>query len=232
MPDALEPSSLPRIGRRRRLWAGVAALGCLLAGLVWAARHAPAYYHERLTATADAAAARRLVTKAASLQAAISRPGSWDAALDESEINAWLATDLPANHARLLPAGLTDPRLRLSPGRVDLAVRIGPAFTAAVLHLSLQIHLRGENQVAIGLDEAGLGLIPLPRAAITAEIGRRLGGLGATTSLRRLDGGSELVVYIPPASDAGGTTRRLGSFAIVEGSLLVAGETRAGGLPR
>lgn len=232
MPDAQEPSSPPRTGRRRRLWAAVAVLGCLLAGLAAAARHEPAYYHERLSAGADAAAARRLVTKVASLQAAISRPGSWDAALDESEINAWLATDLPANHARLLPAGIHDPRLRLSAGRVDLAVRVGPAFTPAVLHLALQIHLRGENQLAIGIDEAGLGLIPLPRAAIAAELGRRLGRLGATTSLRRLDGGSELVVYIPPAAAAGGTIRRLGSFAVVEGSLLVAGETHAGGMPR
>jgi hypothetical protein len=205
----------------------------LFVALVIAARCEPPYYRERMpVAAGDVALARRFVTDAAALQAAIARPGRWDAAFEEREINAWLATDLPANHARLLPAGLAEPRVRLAPGRLDLAIRVGAGVASAVLHLALKIRLRGENQLAVELEEARLGLLPLPRDAVLAEIGRRLGRLGGVTSLRRLDGRSVLVVYIPSTHDAQGMGRWLGAWAIADGSLLVAGETRAGAAPR
>lgn len=211
----------------------VAICAGLVVALVIAARCEPPYYRDRMPAAAGAAAlARRFVTDAAALQAAIARPGRWDAAFEEREINAWLATDLPANHAGLLPAGLAEPRVRLAPGRVDLAIRVGAGVASAVLHLALQVRLRGENQLAVELEEARLGLLPLPRDAVLAELGRRLGRLGGVTSLRRLDGRSVLVVYIPSTHDAQGMGRWLSALAIAEGSLLVAGETRAGAAPR
>ena len=231
MPESPEPSP-PRSPRRwRRLVVTGAVSAALLAALFVAARHEPDYYRERMPAGDGAAAkARRFVTEVAALQAAIGRPGRWDAAFEEREINAWLATDLPANHARVLPAGLAEPRVRFAPGRIDVAVRVGPRPVSAVLHLALQVHLRGESQLAVVIDEARLGLLPLPRDAILAGLGRRLGRLGGVTSLRRLDGRSVLVVYIP--STHGGMSRWLGSLAIEDGSLLVAGETRAGAAPR
>lgn len=230
MPENPAPSVSPRPGRWRR-WPLIAVPAGLLVALAAAAWHEPDYYRDRIAATADAAAARRLVTEAAALRAAVVRPGRWDAAFEEREINAWLATDLPANHARLLPAGLAAPRVRLLPGRVDLAIRVGPAFASAVLHLALAVHLSGENKLVVGVDEARLGLLPLPRGAVLASLGRRIDRLGGVTSVRRLDGRNELVVYIQSAP-AAGTSCRIGSFAVAEGSLLVAGETRAGGAPR
>jgi|694.fasta_scaffold80397_4 hypothetical protein len=210
-----------------------AATTCLLGVLMAVLRQEPDYYRERMPAgDGGAARARRFITEVAGLQAAIARPGRWDAAFEEREINAWLATDLPANHARLLPTGVAEPRVRFVPGRIDLAVRVGPRLASAVLHLAVQVHLRGESQLAFVLDEARLGLLPLPRDAVLAEVGRRLGRLGGVTSLRRLDGRSVLVVYIPATHGGDGMGRWLGSLAVVEGSLLVAGETRAGAAPR
>jgi hypothetical protein len=198
-----------------------AATTCLLGVLMAVLRQEPDYYRERMPAgDGGAARARRFITEVAGLQAAIARPGRWDAAFEEREINAWLATDLPANHARLLPTGVAEPRVRFVPGRIDLAVRVGPRLASAVLHLAVQVHLRGESQLA------------LPRDAVLAEVGRRLGRLGGVTSLRRLDGRSVLVVYIPATHGGDGMGRWLGSLAVVEGSLLVAGETRAGAAPR
>lgn len=230
MPETPQPSPPSPPGRRRRrLVVTVAGAFCAVVALGAALRHEPGYYRERLPAgEAAAKRARRFVTKVAALQAAIRRPGRWDGVFEEGEINAWLATDLPANHGRLLPAGVTAPRVRLEPGHVDLAIRVGPAPFSAVLHLRLAMWLRGANQLVIVLDEARLGLVPLPRGAVLADAGRRLGRLGGVTSLRRLDGRSELVVYIPGATDGDGMDRWLESLAVEPGSLLLAGETRAG----
>ena len=64
--------------------------------------------------------AGRMMTKAASLHAAMRQDGAWEALISEGEINAWLALDLPRNHATLLPSGLSDPRVCLQPRRAQV----------------------------------------------------------------------------------------------------------------
>ena len=64
------------------------------------------------------------------------------------------------------------------------------------------------------------------------EVDRRIAALGLPTELRRLDGRSILVVYIPAAHPAGAASPRLESFALEDGELLVAGVTQAADAPR
>jgi len=171
--------------------------------------------------------ARRAVTKASAWHASISRPGSWETAISADEVNAWLAVDLPRNHPRWLPPGVSQPRIALLPRHALLGARVGYGPLTAVAALDFEIQLRDVNHLAIVLEQAHVGAIPLPRPLILRELSRRIARLGMVTDLRRLDGRLVLMVYIPSTHDAGATSYWLESLAIGAGDLLLAGETRS-----
>jgi hypothetical protein len=173
------------------------------------------------------AAARRVVTKAAACHAAISRPGAWEAAVTADELNAWLAIDLPRNHRQVLPRGVSQPRLLFQPKHALIGTRVGYGRLTAVASLDFEIQLRDVNHLAIVLEQARLGAIPLPRPPILRELARRIAMLGMVTDLRMLDGRLVLMVYIPSTYDAGGTSYWLESLSIGAGELLLAGTTRS-----
>jgi hypothetical protein len=230
VPSASRPR--PRRFEVAALVGGAAAL-VVLAGGVLLTQRTPSFYRAAMaSADADdgqtAGAARRLVSDVSALQAAFMREGPWEAAFSETDINAWLAADLPRNHAQLLPAVAADPRLRLESGRVEAGVRVGAGRASAVAWLSLEVRLRDPNQLGIVLEDARLGGLPLPRGPLLREIRRRFDQLGMVTAVRRLDGRSVLVVYIPSTHEAAGTSHWLESLAIGNGTIAFSGRTLQG----
>ena len=149
------------------------------------------------------------------------------AAVTADEVNAWLAVDLPRNHPRWLPRGVSQPRILFRPQHACLGTRIGVGPLTAVAWGDFEIQLLDVNQMVIVLDRAAVGAIPVPRAPIVRELARRIGKLGMVTDLRMRDGRMVLMVYIPSTHDAGATSYWLESLAIGAGELLVAGETRS-----
>lgn len=213
----------------KRIAGCLVAVGILLAALGGLIFHVPAFYGERSAAAGGVESeqlARRMVTKASSLYAAVRRPGSWETAFSDREANAWLAIDLPRNHGRLLPRGCADPRVRFGPKRLTAAVRVGPPFLSAVAWVELDVELRDVNQLGIVVADARLGAIPIPRGPILRKVAETAESVGLFVDFRRLDGRPMLVVYIPSASAAAAVSCRLESFAIAEGEVLAAGETR------
>jgi hypothetical protein len=230
--------SQPPTGRLRRLLVAAAMALALLAGAgaagVAAVRCPPAFYRERLQtaddaqrALDDAAAGRRLVTKAAGLREALNRAGPWDAAFTEREINGWLAADLPANHASLIPAGVTQPRVRLEPRRLDVAAGVGGWF-GAVAGLSLDLRARAGNRIEVRLIRARLGLLPVPTTPVLKLLAERLRPTGLGIEILRVDGEGVLVVTLPGRLGRHGQVLELAALVLERGELLVAGTTANG----
>lgn len=240
--DDLEPSQPPPTGRLRRLLP--LAAGGLTAGLVAlvvAAGWTPDFYRARLpaggpldgrdpaaAAAAAEPAARRLVTRAASLRAALEQVGPWEGVFSEGEINAFLALDVPRNHALVLPGWCREPRVELLPGRLRAAVLVGYGPLAAPLWIDADVTLQGPNQLRLAVTRARLGLVPLPARAVLGEFARRLGRLGAVAEIRRGGDRPVLVVYIPSTHEPGGLSQWLQAIRLAAGELAVAGETRRG----
>lgn len=215
--------------RWRRAIAGI-AVG-LAGGLVVVAlllKHEPVLMSTVIDAAEAERAAARLVTTGAALHAALGRAGPWGAAISDSEVNAWLATDLPRNHPKLLPRRLSAPRVRFRPQHVETVVRAGSGILSAVVWCDLEVTLRGVNQLGIVVHNAAVGALPLPAGPVLAELGRRLAALGCVTELRPRDGRMGLVVYIP-ATLGGGPQWRLESLRIDAGEAVVAGTTSVPG---
>lgn len=211
------------------------ALGC--GGLVLAAvlAHEPAFYRSRVAAAPPGGVeplARRLVTKAAALRADFLRPGDWSTAVTDEELNAWLATDLPRNHPLLLPPQVAEPRVAFGPRRVSVGGRVAFGPVRCVGSFDAEVVLRAVNQVGIVVRSVRLGGLPLPAGPVVRELGRRIAALGTPTELRRLDGRTVLVVYIPPTHAAGAPSHWLETLTLEDGEMLVAGVTKAADAPR
>jgi len=212
----------------RRLLPGVvtAILGGIAVGAVLL-RHEPAFLAAASSAEGAAAerASARLVTKASALLAATRQAGGWDASITADEVNAWLSTDLPRNHRRLLPGGLTAPRVRFRPHRMAAGGWLGSGVLSTFAWVDLEVRLRGVNQLGLTLHDARLGLVPLPKAAVLQQIALRLEAAGAVTELRRLDDRHVLVVSLPSPSGSAAARVQLESLQFDEGEMLVAGST-------
>lgn len=234
-PDAEDAVAAPSPARRRSVLRLALVLAAVAAGVVavagFAATRVPEFYRQRLAVAGAEDSARRLVSDVSALHAAFVREGSWEAAVSERDLNAWLASDLPRNHARLLPQAVSEPRLRFTPRRVHAAARVGAGLASTVAVLVAEVQLREPNQLGIVVEDARLGSLPLPRGLVLGVIRRRFDQIGMVTAVRRLDGRPVLVVYIPSTHESGGMSHWLESLSIGEGSVAFAGHTRPGRSP-
>jgi len=223
MPEHREPSQPPPRPRLRRpVWTLAAGAAAIVVVAIVAARRPPRWYGERSVAGEAAVAdreARRLVTTVAGLQAAARQPGAWGAAVSEREINSWLATDLPRNHAGALPAGWSEPRVRLEPGRILVAAWTSVGPLAAPLTCEIDVRLRAVNQLECAVAAARIGAIPLPTGPFVHRLTALLDRLGFVTEPRRLDGRPVVVVSL------GGRGAALEGLSVASGELVVAGTT-------
>jgi len=234
-PDAEDTVVAASPTRRRSVLRLALVLATLAAGALamagFAATRVPEFYRQRLAIEGAEDSARRLVSDVSALHASFVREGSWEAAFSEHDINAWLASDLPRNHGRLLPQAVANPRLRFTPRRVHAALRLGAGLASTVAVLVAEVQLREPNQLGIVVEDARLGSLPLPRGLVLGAIRRRFDQIGMVTAVRRLDGRTVLVVYIPSTHESGGMSHWLESLSIGEGTVAFAGHTRPGRSP-
>ena len=178
-------------------------------------------------------AAGRMMSKASSLAAGLDRPGDWGEAFTDAEANAWLSIDLPHHAPGLLASGISSPQVRFLDRRAACSalVQFGPL--SAQLWAILEVTVRSDNLLAVGVDSAGLGAVPLPPGTVLRAIAARAEGAGAATEIRLLDGGPLLLVQLPGRTKTTSDERseyHLGGVRITPGELVLAGTTRS--LPR
>ncbi len=116
-----------RLLRRRLLISGGALLAFLTISLIlawWASQQSPSFYRQALTnsATASTESAQRFESALLQLHNQAHHTGRWQITLDENEINAWLANDLPLKFAHALPPELSEPRLAIDDDRIQFAI--------------------------------------------------------------------------------------------------------------
>jgi len=224
-----------RWGRWRRAAVAIGVVAGLTGGLAAAAKCDPRFHRDRTRppTAAEERLARNLITKVAGLRPATDASAAWAVGLTERELNAWLAVDLPRNHARLLPAGVSEPRVQLLPGRVRGAARFGSGWASAVGWAEVEVRRRDDRSLVARVAAAGLGLLPLPHGMVLGMLDRELGRGGWATERVRLDGGTVLVVYMAGTGNGGATPASPpDSFLLENGELLLSGGPRDATAPR
>jgi len=236
--EAATPQQAGGAGRRwlrRPAAAGLLLIGLLVIGLLLASysllHFSPLGIRGAVPSGPEGErAAGRMMSKASSLVAGLDRPGEWGEAFTDAEANAWLSIDLPHQAPGLLAGGISSPQVRFLDRRAACSAMVQFGPLSAQLWAILEVTVRSDNLLAVGVESAGLGAVPLPPGTVLRAIAARADGAGAATEIRLLDGGPVLLVQLPGRTSTTTDERseyHLGGVRITPGELVLAGTTRS-----
>jgi hypothetical protein len=201
--------------------------GGFLGGIYWAAQHVPTFYAQALEQEpAQAREAKdELLENATALASEAQRGGPWSALFTAEQLNGWLAVDLPENYPKLLPPEVRDPRVRLSPGLATIACRYQDGAVATVFSLKFELYLAEPNVVALKINSARAGAIPLPLAQVLDGVRQAAEDMQLHLRWARTDGDPVALISIPPTIGKHKVAYHLESLEIRDDALFLAGHT-------
>ena len=220
-----------KIAYRLLLAAGAVALVAVF--VLWiafaASRRAPEFYRQALAASPEALAedGQQFERTALDLHNQLQHDGHWQACLTQEEINGWLATDLPAKFPKALPAGVSQPRIAIDDGQFRVAARYQQDGIDTVLSLSGEAYLTAQpNELALRLDQARAGLVPLPLAQLIDDISAWAARQHLPLRWTEVRGAPVALFRLPAEwDDDGNRDFLLDHLELTPGKLLLAGRT-------
>jgi len=222
---------------RRLLIAGatlVAGTALLLLGAYLAVRRAPTFYRQALAAPQDEQKTNgeNFERSALALHNQLYEAGRWQTCLTQEEINGWLATDLPEKFPQALPPGISDPRIAIEDETVHLAVRYKRGGVDTVVSISGEAYLTAQpNEIAVRLDRARAGMLPVPLARFLQEITDRAAKADVPLRWTEVRGAPVALLRLPLDRDEEDKRVVLEDIRWRDGQLLVAGRTEEPSLP-
>lgn len=192
-----------------------------------AVQHVPDFYAEALAKPVEA---QRLesdecVAQAAALASTVRKKSTWSGTFTEEQINGWMAVDLAENHAQSLPKGVSEPRIRLTPGAARVAWKWRRDGWESICSVTFDVSLVGPHEVAVRLKSIKAGALPLPLNQVLDTI--RKAAADAQVHLRWMqqNGDPVAIVTLPPIEE-GKFEIDLDTLAIEDGQLVLAGHTK------
>lgn len=154
---------------QRRNWLGMLAtvsIASVLGTAIFAVAQRPTFYTERLATVEGAEQAnlsKQFLNKGTRLLNDIQNQNVWMATFNEAQINAWLAEDFEMNHAeQSLPTGTSKPRISLEGDLMRLGFSYAKGPFAVVIQLGFRAWVPKRNMLAVEIDGAKAGWLPLP----------------------------------------------------------------------
>ncbi len=153
---------------------------------------------------------------------------NWSAEFSATEINGWIATDLPEKFPETLPEVISEPRIAIENDQLELAFRvISPRFRGVV-------HIRGNvfctdrhNQIAFQLSKISSGFVSIPISFWADRIQDSLNQKGIVLTWTEYRGDPVALVTLPndlSCQDAGPIS--IDSITLHQGQLQIAGSTK------
>lgn len=219
--------------RRRGGWILLGLLAALALAAAWLYREAaavPDFYAEALatpqTTVAPKAAADRIERDVLGVQNRLERAEPWRLVLKDEDMNAWLATDLPAKMPKALPQDIQDPRIAIRDGAVHIACK-HQKLGGGVLSLSLVPALTDTpNELAVKVQSFSLGRLPLPQKQYLGEVSQAAARAGLNLRWEERDGAAVAIVAVPNQfENLKGRTVAIESMQLGEGEIVIQGKS-------
>jgi uncharacterized protein YpmS len=219
---------------RKRVRAGAALCGALLLVTVVvlvstdrAMHHVPHFYRQALQV--DRQVQERgnteFLQQAASLVSEAPKTGSWHAVFTQDQINGWMAVDLIKNHRGLLPPGVSDPRILITPDKVTLACQYDNGTIATIFSLEFDVYLAEPNVIALQVQRARAGAVPLPLDQILDGFSSAAQKANLPLVWKQTDGDPVALITLPSLISDDELLLRLETLDVGEGELRLAGQT-------
>lgn len=219
--------------KRRRV--GFIALFLLLAvcaaggSLFWALVQVPDFYEEELATPIDPAvrkaAAKMFVQQTLRLADDIQHADRWSQEFTQRQVNSWIAEELHLKYAKLVPPGVSRPRVRFLDQTVLIGFRFEQKRFSGIVSLRLKPWVSQLNQLTLEVLSVRAGLVPIPLDNVLGEVTRQLEYAGWQTEWRQNDGNDVLIVHL---DRPGRNQPVLESVDVAEGVLRIRGESATG----
>jgi hypothetical protein len=220
-----------KIARRIIIAAALLALSVALAllSVYQASRRVPDFYRRALAAApaAQHEGGQRFEQQALALHNQLHHAGRWEIRFTQDDINGWLAAELPEKFPQLLPAGVSEPRVAIDKGAVRVAVHYERGGVDTIVSLAGHVQLTEQpNEIAVRIDQARAGLVPVPLARFLEEIAQRAARADIPLRWTESQGAPVALVRVPLETKDARRQLVLERLDFREGEFTVAGRTK------
>jgi hypothetical protein len=174
--------------RRKALWLSFGLLlliaGCILAGVVALVRHVPDFYKHGMVVAGGQRKelSTKFVVDLGNLCDSIKagghpQTGKWRGYFSDVEINSFLQEDfLTADAQKLLPDGISNPRIAFEQDRIRLAFRYGRFLLSTIISIDFRVWVAREepNVVVVELQGLHAGALPVSAQSLLEDISESL----------------------------------------------------------
>ncbi len=191
----------------------------------------PEFYQEamanQLTPQKQKEIGRQLERKAAELHNQARREGRWEATFTDEQVNAWLAVDLPEKLPGTVPAGLSDPRVKISPDLIQTACKYETGRFSTVVSLETDVYLTDKpNQIAVRIRHVRAGSVPLPFRGLLDQVADSARRNNVDLRWSQQDGDPVALIQIPIRQQQNPPRElRIESLEVREGEIYLSGRT-------
>jgi len=222
---------------RRSFFLGLSVFAVLIAGslglcwlLLW---YEPRWYGQRCQpAEEQTRKSRECSSKLIELYNATQRPGPFSVRFSEEQFNSYLAEGIHRQGVadKLLPEGISEPRLHFQDDRVLVAFRYRNGLIHTVVSVSLKMWLPSSepNLLVVQLESLKAGLMPISAQWLLEELSESLRNRGTEVTWYRHEGCPTALLRFQ--ADLSKPTLVLSGLEISQGSLTIHGETSEGRL--
>lgn len=202
-----------------------------LAGVVlWALLRVPDFYVEAATTVPGELEARRLAAKhlvqeTTNLINDIEHSDEWSATFKQSDVNSWFLEELrQAKYKDVIPKGVSDPRLAIRDGFLQLGFRFQRKGWNGIVSLQLKPWIQDENRLAIEIEAIRAGIVPMPLEEMLHELSQQLVDKGWEVTWSHANGNDVAVINLNKQRNPKSPV--LESLTIAEGEVRIRGHRK------
>jgi hypothetical protein len=219
--------------RKKVIFFGVGAFLLLvgLAGtLLWALLRVPDFYLQAASTVPREPeqrklAAKQLVQETTNLINSIKHAEQWSAAFKQTDVNSWFLEELrQEKYQDIIPEGVSDPRLVIHEGLLQLGFRYHKNGWSGIVSLRLKPWIEGENQLAVEIQSIHAGIVPIPLEDMLRELSLQLVKAGWDITWDHAQGNDVAVINLNKQPNP--KSPILESLTVAEGEVRVRGRRK------
>jgi hypothetical protein len=163
--------------------AGLVSLVAIFGGgLVLSLKHQPTFYQTALAESTRPEVRREqakvFVQTTMQLVDGIRNEERWSHEFSEDAVNGWLAEELPLKYAEWLPPDVAAPRIKFEKGTLLVAFQARHGMWHGVVSGRVRSWVAGPNQLALEIQSARIGLIPVPIDELLGDFVKNMNNAG------------------------------------------------------
>lgn len=220
--------------RRKKLvfWGATAFLAfvAIASGLLWALLRVPDFYAQAATTIPEEPeerkrAAKQLVQETTNLINDIKHSDEWSATFKQDQVNSWFLEELRQSKYRdVIPEGVSDPRLVIHEGYLQMGFRFQRKGWNGIVSLQLKPWIEGQNQLAIEIESIRAGIVPIPLEEMLHQLTQKLVDEGWEVKWNHANGHDVAIINLNKDRDP--KTPVLESLTVAEGEVRIHGHRK------